>query len=325
MALTTPTKEDIVLASDRLEKFLPRTPVLQSRDLSAAAKADLYFKMENLMPEVGCFKARGALNAMLKYQRQYNLSYARILTHSSGNHAQAVAWAAQKLGWSATIVMPKNANETKKRNVRQLGGQIIECEPGDAARYQMLECAKQDMRDAIVIPPFDDYDIIAGQATAAKELFEQVPNLDAVIAPVGGGGLLSGVAIAAYHFSPLTEVIGAEPAGADDAYRSMQSGRIEKNDTVNTIADGLVTTLGEKTFPIIKKHVDRIVVVDDEEIKVAMRMMWERLRAVVEPSGAVPFAAAMKENSPKQKRRIGIIVSGGNVDLDRIPFLQKGK
>lgn len=226
------------------------------------------------------------------------------------------------MGIPATIVMPKNANPTKKRNVLEFGGKIVECEPGDAPREQMVRDV-QSATGAVDIHPFNDYRIIAGQATATKELLEDVPDLDAIFAPVGGGGVLSGTLLAAHYFSPKTKVIAGEPAGADDAYRSLQAGLIQPNLTVNTIADGLITKLGDKTFPIIQQHVDHIISVEDAEIALAMRELWERLRVTVEPSGAVSYAALLKEKSSFYRQRIGVILSGGNVDLDRIPFLQR--
>ncbi|TSC58313.1 MAG: threonine dehydratase, partial [Candidatus Peregrinibacteria bacterium Greene0416_62] len=205
--------------------------------------------------------------------------------------------------------------------VLEFGGRIVECEPGDGPREQMV-LDVQRKTGAVTIHPFNDYRIIAGQATAAKELLEDVPDLDAIVVPVGGGGLLSGTALAAHYFSPQTKVIAGEPSGADDAYRSLYSGSIQGNPTVDTIADGLITKLGDKTFPIIQQHVDDIIRVDDEEISSAMRQLWERLRVTVEPSGAVAYAAVLKENSRFYRQNVGIILSGGNVDLDRIPFLQ---
>lgn len=226
------------------------------------------------------------------------------------------------MGIPATIVMPKNANSTKKRNVLEFGGKVVECEPGDAPREQMVRDV-QSATGAVDIHPFNDYRIIAGQATAAKELLEDVPDLHAIVAPVGGGGLLSGTLLAAHYFSPRTKVIAGEPAGADDAYRALQAGSIQPNLTVNTIADGLITKLGDKTFPIIQQYVDHIIRVEDAEIAAAMRELWERLRVTVEPSGAVSYAALLKEKSNFYRQKIGVILSGGNVDLDRIPFLQR--
>ncbi|TSD00070.1 MAG: Pyridoxal-5'-phosphate-dependent protein beta subunit [Candidatus Peregrinibacteria bacterium Greene1014_49] len=314
-----PTKQDIIDAHERIAEHIPRTPVMRSEALDRAADAGVHCKMECLMPDVGSFKIRGVMNALLSLSPQDRKR--GVLTQSSGNHAQAFALVAKKMGIPATIVMPRNANAIKKRNVLEFGGRIVECEPGDGPREQMV-LDVQRKTGAVTIHPFNDYRIIAGQATAAKELLEDVPDLDAIVVPVGGGGLLSGTALAAHYFSPQTKVIAGEPSGADDAYRSLYSGSIQGNPTVDTIADGLITKLGDKTFPIIQQHVDDIIRVDDEEISSAMRQLWERLRVTVEPSGAVAYAAVLKENSRFYRQNVGIILSGGNVDLDRIPFLQ---
>lgn len=315
-----PTKQDIIDAHERISMHIPRTPVFHAEALDRAVSGSVHCKMECLMPDVGSFKIRGVINALLSLTPEERER--GVLTQSSGNHAQAFALVAKRMGIPATIVMPKNANPTKKRNVLEFGGKIIECEPGDIPREQMVR-EVQAATGAIDIHPFNDYRIIAGQATAAKELLEDVPDLDAIIAPVGGGGLLSGTLLAAQYFSPQTKVIAGEPAGADDAYRSLLAGTIQPNATVNTIADGLITKLGDKTFPIIQQYVDHIVRVEDVEIAAAMRELWERLRVTVEPSGAVAYAALLKERSSHAHKKIGVILSGGNVDLDRLPFLQR--
>ncbi|MBI3619426.1 threonine/serine dehydratase [Candidatus Peregrinibacteria bacterium] len=313
-----PTKQDIIDAHERIAKHIPRTPVFHSEALDRAARARLHCKMECLMPDVGSFKVRGVMNALLSLTPEERKR--GVLTQSSGNHAQAFALVAKRMGIAATVVMPKNANPTKKRNVLEFGGTIMECEPGDGPREQMVQ-EVQRATGAVVLHPFNDYSIIAGQATAAKELLEDVPDLNFIVAPVGGGGLLSGTLLAAHYFSPHTKVIAGEPAGADDAYRSLKTGSIQLNLTVNTIADGLITKLGDKTFPIIQEYVDHIIRVDDKEIAAAMRQLWECLRVTVEPSGAVPYAAILKEKSSFYRQNVGMILSGGNVDLDRIPFL----
>lgn len=315
-----PTKQDIIDAHERIAKHITPTPVFHSEALDRAVKGSVHCKMECLMPDVGSFKIRGVMNALFSLTPEERKR--GVLTQSSGNHAQAFALVAKRMGIPATIVMPKNANPTKKRNVLEFGGKIVECEPGDVSREQMVR-EVQISTGAVDIHPFNDYRIIAGQATAAKELLDDVPNLDAIIAPVGGGGLLSGTLLAAHYFSPQTKVIAGEPAGADDAYRSLQAGSIQTNLTVNTIADGLITMLGDKTFQIIQQYVDHIVRVEDSEIAEAMREIWERLRVTVEPSGAVSYAALIKEKSSFCRKKIGIILSGGNVDLDCIPFLQR--
>jgi threonine dehydratase len=239
-----------------------------------------------------------------------------VATHSSGNHAQALARAAKILGIKSYIVMPRTAPEIKKKGVLGYGGEIFECEPTLQARETTLkEVIKKT--GATEIHPFNNYDVMTGQATAAKELFEEVNDLDYIIAPVGGGGLLSGISLATKFFSPKTMVLAGEPTGADDAFRSMQSGKIETSQA-NTIADGLLTSLGDKTFPIIKENVREIITVTDQEIIDAMRIVWERLKIVVETSGTVPFAALLKAKEKLEGKRVGVIFSGGNVDLEKV-------
>ena len=238
-----------------------------------------------------------------------------IAAHSSGNHAQAVARAAKILGIKSYIVMPSNSSEIKRRGVKGYGGEIFLCEPTLEAREKTLK-EVINRTGATEIHPFNNYDVIAGQATAAKELIEEISNLDVIVAPVGGGGLLSGTALAAKFFSPATHVIGAEPAGADDAFRSMQSGKIEPAAS-NSVADGLLTSLGDKTFQIIQNDVKEIITATDKEIIAAMRLVWERLKIVIEPSAAVPLAVVLKAKEKFSGRRVGIIFSGGNVDLEK--------
>lgn len=307
------TKESISEAHERIQPYIECTPVLTSTSLNALAGCQLYFKCENFQ-KVGAFKARGATNAALKLSKEERAK--GLATHSSGNHAQAIARAGKMLGVKSYIVMPRTAPEIKKRGVRGYGGEIFECEPTLQAREETL--AKVIAKTgASEIHPFNNYDVVEGQATCAKELFEQAHALDIVVAPVGGGGLLSGTALAAKFFSPTTVVIAGEPAGSDDAYRSMQSGKIEPAQS-NTIADGLLTTLGDKTFPIIYKNVKEVITVTDEEIIAAMRLIWERLKIIVETSCAVPFAAVLKEKEKFKGKRVGIILTGGNVDLEKV-------
>ena len=306
------TKQDIEQAHERIKPYVHRTPVLTSESINAIAGCSIYFKAENLQ-KVGAFKARGAMNAALQIpdtQRSKG-----IATHSSGNHAQAIARAGKILGIPAYIVMPNNAPQIKKDGVKGYGGQIFECEPTLQARETTLAdvIAKTG---ATEIHPFNNYHVMTGQATAGKELFEEVHDLEYLLAPVGGGGLLSGTLMAAKYFSPKTKVIAGEPEGADDAYRSMQSGKIEPSQS-NTIADGLLTTLGDKTFPIIKENIDRVITVTDAEIVSAMRLVWERMKVIIEPSAAVTFAALLKEKTSFKGKKVGIIFSGGNVDLEK--------
>lgn len=307
------TQQDIIQAHERIANHVNRTPVLTSQSINEIAGCSIFFKCENFQ-KVGAFKARGAMNAALQLSDAARAK--GIATHSSGNHAQAIARAGKILGVPAYIVMPDNAPLIKKEGVKGFGGQIFECEPTLQARESTLAdvVAKTG---ATEIHPFNNYHVIAGQATAAKELFEDTEELAALLAPVGGGGLLSGTLLSAYYFSPATEVIAGEPEGADDAYRSMQSGKIEKSQA-NTIADGLLTMLGDKTFPIVREHVKKIITVSDAEIIAAMRLIWERLKIVIEPSAAVPFAALLKEKNQFARKRVGIILSGGNVDLEKM-------
>jgi len=287
--------------------------VLTSQSLNEIAGCELFFKCENFQ-KVGAFKSRGAMNAALSLTEEERKK--GLATHSSGNHAQALARAAKILNTKSYIVMPRTAPEIKKRGVRGFGGEIFECEPTLQARESTLaEVIKKT--GAAEIHPFNNYKVIEGQATCAKELFEQTDTLDIVLAPVGGGGLLSGTALAAKYFSPSTAVIAGEPAGSDDAYRSMQSGKIEPAQS-NTIADGLLTTLGDKTFPIIYENVKEVITVTDEEIIVAMRLIWERMKIIIETSCAVPFAAVLKHQEKFKGKKVGIILSGGNVDLEKV-------
>ena len=276
----------------------------------------LFFKCENFQ-RMGAFKMRGATNAILclpESARQKG-----VVTHSSGNMAQAVALSARQLGIPAYIVMPTNAPKVKKQAVVSYGGKITEVEPTIEARAAAAQKIV-DETGAYFLHPSNDLQVIEGQGTAAAELLDTHPGLDFVVAPVGGGGLLAGTALACQAKAPNCKVIGAEPSEADDAYRSLESGRIELNETANTIADGLRTQLGDINFPIIQKYVDRILTVDEDEIVEAMRLMWERMKIVVEPSSAVALAAVFRNKHLFADKNIGIIVSGGNVDLTQLPF-----
>ncbi|HEX8041348.1 MAG TPA: pyridoxal-phosphate dependent enzyme [Chryseosolibacter sp.] len=306
------TQQEITDAYNRIKPFIHQTPVLTSQSLDEMAGASLYFKCENFQ-KVGAFKARGAMNAVLSLTREQRAR--GVATHSSGNHAQALARAAKIMGTKAYIVMPRTAPEIKRQGVIGYGGEIFECEPNLRSREETLLQVVQE-KGAHIIHPFNNYEVIAGQATAAKEFFEEINYLDFLIVPVGGGGLLSGSGLAARYFSPNTVVVGAEPEGADDAYRSLETGMIEPSQS-DTVADGLLTTLGTKTFPIIQETVKQIVTVSDVEIIAAMRLLWERLKVIVEPSAAVAFASALKGRQQFRNKNVGIILSGGNVDLVR--------
>lgn len=307
------TLENIKEAHDRIRPYIHRTPVLTCEAIDNISGCRIFFKCENFQ-KVGAFKARGAMNAaLLLTEAQVRKGLA---THSSGNHAQAIARAGKILNTPSFIVMPRTAPLIKKKGVAGYGGKIIECDPTLLARETTLANVIAET-GATEIHPFDNYDVITGQATAAKELIEDTTDLDFILAPVGGGGLLSGTALAANYFSPGTMVIAGEPEGADDAYRSMQSGKIESSQA-NTIADGLLTNLCEKTFTIIRELVKEILVVSDREILEAMRLIWERMKIIIEPSCAVPLAALLKHKEKFAGKRIGIILSGGNVDFDKI-------
>ena len=310
------TQQTITEAHDRIRPFIHHTPVFTSGSLDEIAGCSLYFKCENLQ-KVGAFKSRGAMNAILSLSREERAK--GVATHSSGNHAQALARAAKIMGTKAYIVMPRTAPQIKKKGVIGYGGEIFECEPTLQSREETLAGVIEE-KGAYEIHPFNNYEVIAGQATAAKEFFEEVSDLDFIAVPVGGGGLLSGTALAAKYFSPQTAVIAGEPEGADDAYRSMQSGMIEPSQS-NTIADGLLTSLGNKTFPIIQENVKEIITVTDPEIIAAMRLIWERLKIIVEPSAAVAFAAVLKDKNQFRNKKVGIILSGGNVDLEKVAKL----
>jgi len=303
-------------AHARIRPHVHRTPVLTSRSLDAAMGATLFFKCENLQ-KVGAFKARGACNAVFSLDD----AEARrgVVTHSSGNHGAAVAWAAARRGIPAWVVMPENSAEVKKAAVQGLGAAVRYCAPTLAARDRTC-AAVQAETGTLLIHPYDDWRVIAGQGTAALELLEEIPDLDAILTPVGGGGLLSGTAIAARAIKPSIAVYGAEPAGADDAWRSLQSGHIVPQTDPRTIADGLRSSLGVKTFAVLSKLVDAIGTTSEPAIVQAMRLAWEKLKLIIEPSSAVPLAALLERKLPVAGRRVGIVISGGNVDLDRLPW-----
>ena len=312
-----PTAATIESRHRAISSYIHRTPVLTSRQLNRISGAEIYFKCENFQ-KVGAFKARGAINAVLTLT-EYELKNG-VATHSSGNHGQALAWAAAQRGAVAYIVMPSTAPAVKKAAIRDYGAKVVECEPTLAARASTLHKVVEET-GATFIHPFNDYRVIAGQATCARELLEDVDeHLDHVIAPVGGGGLLSGTALSVHYFSPQTEVVAGEPEGADDAYRSFKAGRLIPLENPNTIADGLLTSLGDKTFSIIQELVSGIYTVNDDEIVEAMRLIWERMKIVIEPSCAVPFAAVLKNKAIFGGKQVGVILTGGNVDLGKLPF-----
>lgn len=311
-----PSLDDIKKVHERIKPFIHQTPVLSSVSINELAGCEIFFKCENFQ-KIGAFKARGSMNAVLSLSKEEQEK--GITTHSSGNHAQAIALAAKTVGTKAYIVMPSNAPIIKKNGVKALNGEIIECEPTLDARESTVQQVI-DRTGATFIHPFNNYDVIAGQATATLELIEEVPNLQVVMAPVGGGGLLSGTALTTHYLLPEAEIIAGEPEGAADAVLSFKSGKIEKAPYIKTIADGLMTNLGDKTLEIIRMYVKDIILVSDEEIIAAMRLIWERLKIVIEPSCAVPFAALLKQKERFAGKKVGIILTGGNVDLGKLPF-----
>lgn len=309
--------DDIRQAAERIAPYAHRTPVMTSSALDAMSGRRVFFKCE-LFQKVGAFKFRGAMNAVMKLPAE---AQARgVVTHSSGNHAQALALAARLRGIQAHIVMPDNAPAVKRRAVEGYGAHIYPCEPTQAAREAGAERVVRETGGTL-IPPYDHPDVIAGQGTLALELMEQAPDLDAIVVPVGGGGLISGVALAAHGVRPALRIVGAEPSGADDAARSKQAGRRLPQNDPRTVADGLRTSLGDLTWPVVRDHVERIVTVDDEQIMLAMRLVWERMKLVIEPSAAVGVAVVLDDafRALDGIERVGVVLCGGNVDLDALP------
>ena len=304
-------------AYERIKPFVHRTPVLTSRSIDEITGAKIWFKCENFQ-KVGAFKYRGATNAILSLRPADRKR--GVATHSSGNHAQAVALGAKIQGIPAWIVMPENAPKVKIAAVKGYGAEIIFCEATQHARESTLDEVVLKTA-ANFIHPYNDDRVILGQSTASRELMEELPEpLDILITPVGGGGLLSGSALASHYFFPKTAVIGAEPSGADDARRSFYSGEVQACFEPNTIADGLRTSLSSKTFEVIKEYVKDILIVEDELIITAMRIIWERMKIIVEPSCAVPLAVVLKYPDQFKGKKLGIILTGGNVDLGKLPF-----
>nr|WP_288934891.1 threonine/serine dehydratase [uncultured Allomuricauda sp.] len=309
-------KRNLIDCHERIKPFIHNTPVLTSKLINEIAGADLYFKCENFQ-RMGAFKMRGAANAIMQLTDEQKQN--GVVTHSSGNFAQALSLSAQSLGVKAYIVMPNSAPKVKKEAVKGYGGILVECESTLEARERESDRIVKEHGATFIHPSNDDH-VILGQGTACKELLELQPNLDYVVTPVGGGGLIAGTALAARYFGNNCKTIGGEPFEVDDAYRSLLSGKIETNITTNTIADGLKTQLGDRNFPIIQKYVDEIVRVTEDEIISAMQLIWERLKIVCEPSSAVALAAVLKKKDDLANKKVGIIISGGNVDLSHLPF-----
>jgi threonine dehydratase len=308
------TAEQIQNAHKLITPYIHRTPVLTCRTIDDMAGSNIFVKPENLQ-KIGAFKIRGAMNAVLSLSEGERKK--GVATHSSGNHAQAIAYAARQVKTKAYIVMPDNSPQVKVNAVKGYGAEITFCAPNQQAREATLQ-EIVDKTGASFIHPYNNYAVITGQATAAKELIEEVPPLDYIVAPVGGGGLLSGTLLSTHYFSPSTIVYAAEPEGAADAILSIKSGQIEKAPFVNTIADGLMTTLGDKTLPIIKEYVKDVLLASDDEIKAVMRLVYERMKIVVEPSAVVSLAVVLKNKDLFAGKRVGVIFTGGNVDLGKL-------
>lgn len=313
---SVPLFSDVKKAAERIRSYAHRTPVLTSEFFNRKSGARLYFKCENFQ-KVGAFKFRGAANAIFSLPE--NEMANGVTTHSSGNHAQAVSLAAKLRGIKAVIVMPENAPSVKIAAVKGYGAEIVFCKPTIEDREKTAAKVVSET-GARFLHPYNDPNVIAGQGTSALELLEEVPDLDIIITPVGGGGLISGTAIAARHLSPSIRIIGTEPELADDAYRSFKSGKIEPVLRTDTIADGLRTSLGELPFKIIKQHVDQIETVSEESIIRNMKHVWERMKIIIEPSCSVPVAAVMDKKIDTEGKKVGIIITGGNVDLEKLPW-----
>ncbi len=311
-----PTLIELQETMQRIKPYVHKTPVLTSRLINEIAGAELYFKCENFQ-KVGAFKFRGAINAILQLSEEERSK--GVATHSSGNHAQALALAAKMNNTKAYIVMPTSAPKVKSAAVADYGAEIIWCEPNLKSRESTLE-EVVSKTGAAIVHPYDNHQVICGQSTAAQELLKNYNNLDIVITPVGGGGLLSGTALAVKYQYPDVKVIAAEPEGANDAYQSFKGGQLVPSVDPNTIADGLLTSLSERTFNIISQYVDDIYTANDDEILVAMHLIWERMKIIVEPSSAVALAIVLKNKEYFAGKCVAIIISGGNVDLKKFSF-----
>ncbi len=314
-----PSKKHIIEAHERIKNYIHKTPILTSSSLNSLFGCNLFFKCENFQ-KIGAFKIRGASNAVLSLNNDEIKS--GVATHSSGNHAAAIAFSAKIRNVPAYIVMPNNALKSKKKAVESYGGKIIYCEPNLKSREETLNEVIRKT-NAVFIHSYDNYSVIAGQATCAKEIFEELSDkikIDFIIAPVGGGGLLSGTSLSTKYFYPHAKVIGAEPKGADDAFRSIRDNVIYPSINPQTICDGLLTQLSERTFSIIKKNVYKILTAEEKNIIFCMKLIWERMKIIVEPSSAVALAVVWENKEIFIDKNIAIIISGGNVDLENFSF-----
>ncbi len=313
-----PTFADVQQAHERIKPHIHRTPVLTSSYFDGLTGAELFFKCENFQ-KAGAFKARGASNAVFGLDE--NLAGKGVATHSSGNHGLSLSYAAGRRGIPATVVMPRTAPEAKKAAVRGYGGRVVECEPSTTSREAVFaEVVAETGAD--FVHPYNDPRVIAGQATCSKELVEDVGNLDAVIAPIGGGGMVSGSCLTLSTISPSTKIYAAEPKNADDAYRSFKAGHIIADDAPQTVADGLKVPLKERTWHFVSNYVTDILIATEQEIIDAMYLAWQRMKIVIEPSSAVPLATILKNREIFEGKRVGVILTGGNVDLKKLPWMQ---
>jgi threonine dehydratase len=310
------TLKDIVDAHDRIAPFIHRTPVLTNKSLNELSGAELYFKCENFQ-KAGSFKIRGATNTV-ELLNQDELDRG-IATTSSGNHGAALSMAVSRRNGKTKVVMPHNTPKIKVKNVERNGGEVIWCEPDQNSREKVLKDLV-DKTGATVVHPYNDERIVMGQGTAGKELIEDQPDLDAIISPVSGGGLLSGTLLSAKNMNPKIKVYGAEPLEADDTFLSLQKGEIVSNKTINTICDGLRAQIGTITFPIIQSHVQEVITLTENEIIEAMKMIWERMKIIVEPSCSITLSAVLKSRDLFIGKKVGLIISGGNVDLEKLPW-----
>lgn len=310
------TLKDIVAAHDRIAPFIHRTPVLTNKSLNELSGAELYFKCENFQ-KAGSFKIRGATNTV-ELLNQDELDRG-IATTSSGNHGAALSMAVSRRNGKTKVVMPHNTPKIKVKNVERNGGEVIWCEPDQTSREEVLKDLVVKT-GSTVVHPYNDERIVMGQGTAGKELIEDHPDLDAIVSPVSGGGLLSGTLLSAQGINPKIKVYGAEPLEADDTFLSLQKGEIVPNKTINTICDGLRAQIGTITFPIIQSYVEEVITLTEKEIIESMKMIWERMKIVVEPSCSITLAAVLKSSNRFAGKKVGLIISGGNVDLERLPW-----
>ncbi|MBA8910810.1 MULTISPECIES: beta-hydroxyaspartate dehydratase BhcB [Aminobacter] len=311
-----PTLDDVLAGRERIDPYIHRTPVLTSRILNELTGAELFFKCENLQ-KAGAFKARGAANAV--FGLSHEQAKKGVATHSSGNHGTCLSYAAGRRGIPCTVVMPRTAPQAKKDAVRGYGGRVVECEPSTSSREKVFAEVVGET-GAEFVHPYNDHRVIAGQATCSAELIEQVESLDALVAPIGGGGMISGTCLALSHLAPQVKIYAAEPEQADDAYRSFRAGHIIADDAPDTVADGLKVPLKELTWHFVRNYVTDIQTASEQEIVDAMKLIWKRLKIVMEPSSAVPLATVLKNPEVFAGKRVGIIITGGNVDLEKLPW-----